>query len=98
MSTEPSAPENFRVNRITATTARLLWCMPSVTNGIILNYTLIYSNTSHTINMVHDNDTFFQTIKYLNENTHYRFTIYANTSAGKGNTTIREERTKESRK
>ena len=99
MYTEPGAPKGFSLNHITSTRAHLSWCVPLITNGIILNYTVVYSNTTDTIPIIYsNNDTFHSSITNLNEDTLYNFTIYANTSAGAGNTSIVSIRTREDRK
>ena len=78
---------------------QLSWGVPSVANGIILNYTVIYSNTTYYSLLVYSIDTFKSRITYLNEDTIYNFTIYANTSAGAGTVAVNNEiRTLENRK
>ena len=71
---------------------QLSWNTPSVTNGIIVGYTVIYSNNSNTIVVAYNDSTFEDTINNLNKYTEYRFVIYANTSVGAGDnatTTVR---------
>ena len=63
---------------------RLSWGPPSITNGILLYYTIEYYNDTDTLTKVYDNDTFDDIITGLNEDTLYSFVIYANTSAGEG--------------
>ena len=62
----------------------LSWSVPNVTNGILLYYTVVYTNNTDTLIVVHDNGTFSDIITNLNEDTFYSFMIYANTSAGVG--------------
>ena len=71
------------------------WNAPNVTNGILLKYTLIYSNTTNTFVAVYNNETFEDTISYLNKYTIYSFAIYANTSAGPGSNATNTIRTLE---
>ena len=80
----PEAPTNFTAVADTSTTILLSWNPPNVNNGILLSYTVVYYNTTDTLVMVYDNDTFADTITGLNEDTLYSFVIYANTSAGAG--------------
>jgi len=60
----------------------------------------MYYNTTDIIAIVYNkNDTFQSTITNLNEDTLYNFSIFANTSAGAGNTSIIvSRRTREDRK
>jgi len=67
-----------------STSVQLSWGVPLVTNGIILYYTVVYSNTTHIVEIVYSNITFQSNITNLNEDTVYNFTIYANTSVGAG--------------
>jgi len=97
-TTVPGPPTNFTVVSTTSTSVQLSWDAPSVTNGIILYYTVVFSNTSHIEEIVYSNVTFQNNITNLNEDTVYNFTIYANTSAGAGSTVFTEERTDEDRK
>ena len=61
--------------------------MPDVTNGILIHYTLVYTDNASTI--TYDNDTFAATVTDLNEDSFYLFAIYANTNAGAGpNSTV----------
>ncbi|XP_065901361.1 phosphatidylinositol phosphatase PTPRQ-like [Dysidea avara] len=78
----PGPPTNFTTHSITSTAIQVSWEAPSVTNGIILNYTVSYSNTTYTSILVFINDVFRIKISQLNEDTWYNFTIYTNTSAG----------------
>jgi len=90
--TVPEAPTNFLSSATTSTTIRLSWSTPNVTNGIILGYTIVYSNNIDTFLMTYNDNTFEDTINNLNKYTQYRFVIYANTSAGEGDnatTTVR---------
>ena len=80
----PKAPTNFTAMADTSTTILLSWNPPNVNNGILLSYTVVYYNTTDTLVMVYDNDTFVDNITGLNEYTLYTFVIYANTSAGAG--------------
>ena len=70
----------------------LSWAAPAVPNGILLNYTIVYSNETNIFMITYDNSTFEDTINNLNKYTEYRFVIYANTSVGAGDnatTTVR---------
>ena len=80
----PETPTNFTAVADTSTTILLSWNPPNVNNGILLSYTVVYYNTTDTLVMIYDNDTFADTIIGLNEDTLYTFVIYANTSAGAG--------------
>ena len=62
----------------------LSWSVPNVTNGILLYYTVVYTNNTDTLIVVYGNRTFSDVITNLNEDTFYSFMIYANTSAGGG--------------
>ena len=80
----PEAPSNFTAMANASTAILLSWNPPNVNNGILLSYTVVYYNTTDTLVMIYDNDTFADTITGLNEDTLYTFVIYANTSAGAG--------------
>jgi len=82
--TVPDAPRNFSAVAVSSTSVGLSWVVPDPTNGILLNYTVIYSNSTNTLMMVYDNDTLMDTITGLNEDTVYNFVIYGSTSAGAG--------------
>ena len=77
-------PTNFVAVTNASTMIQLSWSAPNIINGILLYYTVVYSNTTHTVIIVYGNDTFSDIIQYLNEDTLYSFVIYANTSAGAG--------------
>ena len=94
-NTVPGPPTNFIVADTTSTSVQLSWGVPSVTNGIILYYTVVYSYTADTAEIIYGNSTFQSVITSLNENTVYNFTIYANTSAGAGPSIIIAVRTPE---
>ena len=80
----PGAPTNFTVEAIAPITIEIFWNAPDVTNGILLYYTVVYYNSTDTLMVVYNNETFNDTITDLNEDTLYSFVIYANTSAGAG--------------
>jgi len=80
----PEAPTNFTAVAISSTTIQLSWNVPNVTNGIVLNYTVVYFNDTDIFITLYDNDTFNDTIRDLNEDTFYEFVIFANTNAGDG--------------
>ena len=80
----PGAPTNFTAEPIASTMVQLSWNVPDVTNGILLYYTIVYYNSTDTLLLVYNNETFSDTITDLNENTLYSFVIYANTSVGTG--------------
>ena len=69
---------------MSSTSVQLSWVVPDPTNGIILNYTVAYSNSTNTLMMVYNDDTFMDTITGLNEDTEYNFAIYSSTNAGAG--------------
>ena len=73
----------------------LSWSVPNTTNGILLNYTTIFSNGIESSIKIYDNNTFEDTINNLNKYTEYRFVIYANTSIGAGDNATNTERTLE---
>ena len=62
----------------------LSWSVPNVTNGILLYYSVVFTNSTDTLIMIYDYKTFSNIITDLNEDTFYSFVIYANTSAGNG--------------
>ena len=85
----PAAPTNFTVVTVNSTVVQLSWNMPDVTNGILTNYTLIYTGNDDTSTIIFNFDTFSATITGLDEDSFYLFIIYANSSAGAGpNSTI----------
>ena len=63
--------------------------MPDVTNGILIHYTLVYTDNVNTSTITFDNDTFAATVTGLSEGSFYLFAIYANTNTGAGpNSTV----------
>jgi len=80
----PGAPTRFTVQALTSTTVQLSWGAPDVTNGIIQNYTVVYSNGINNFMIIYDKNAFDGTITSLSGDTTYNFAIYANTSAGAG--------------
>ena len=63
--------------------------MPDVTNGILIYYTLVYTDNVDTLTLIYDNDTFATNVTGLNKDSFYLFAIYANTNAGAGpNSTV----------
>ena len=83
---------------MSSTSVQLSWVVPNPTNGVLLNYTVVYSNSTNTLMMVYDNNTFMDEITDLNEDTDYDFVIYGNTSAGAGPNATDLARTFEDRK
>ena len=47
---------------MSSTSVQLSWVVPDPTNGIILNYTVAYSNSTNTLMMVCNDDTFMDTL------------------------------------
>ena len=85
----PEAPTDFTAITISSTVVQLSWNMPDVTNGILTNYTLMYTSNADTSTLIFSFDIFGATITGLDQDSFYIFTIYANTSAGAGpNSTI----------
>ena len=82
--TVPEAPTNFTAYAIASTMIELLWNVPDATNGMLLYYTVVYYNSTDTLMVVYNNETFNDTITDLNEDTLYSFVIYATTSVGAG--------------
>ena len=83
------APTDFTAATISSTAVQLSWNMPDVTNGILIHYTLVYTDNVNTSTVTYDNDTFAATVTDLNEDSFYLFAIYANTNAGAGpNSTV----------
>ena len=80
----PEAPTNFTAEAIASTMVQLSWNVPNATNGILLFYTVVYYNSTDTLMVVYNNETFNDTITDLNHDTLYFFVIYANTSVGAG--------------
>jgi len=95
VSTVPEAPTIFSARAVSSTMVRLTWAVPDVINGILLSYTLVYSNAGNTFIRTYNNNTFEDTISNLDKYTEYRFVIYANTSAGEGDNTTATVRTLE---
>ena len=71
------------------------WSIPNITNGIIVGYTVIYSNNSNTVMITYSHNTFEDTINNLNKYTEYTMVIYANTSVGAGDNATSTVRTLE---
>ena len=85
----PEAPTYFSAAMISSTSVQLSWNMPDVINGILIHYTLVYTDNVNTSTITYDNDTFAATVTGLNEDTFYLFAIYANTNTGAGpNSTV----------
>ena len=82
---------------VASTMVQLSWSVPNATNGILLFYTVVYYNTTDNFTMVYGNGTFSDTITGLNEDTFYSFVIYANTSAGAGDSATDSDVTFEDR-
>ena len=80
----PEAPTDLTAVTISSTVVQLSWNMPDVTNGILTNYTILYTGNNDTSTIIFDIDTFVATINGLDEDSFYLFIIYANTSAGAG--------------
>ena len=79
-------PQNFTAETINSTSIHLSWNRPSTPNGVITHYSLVHNiNTdggpSPDPNLI--NATMF-TVKDLNSDTEYVFSIAAATSAGLG--------------
>ena len=85
----PEAPTDFIATVISSTSVQLSWNMPDVINGILIHYTLVYTDNVNTSTITYDNDTFAATVTGLNEHSFYLFAIYANTNTGAGpNSTV----------
>ena len=85
----PEAPTYFTAATISSTSIQLSWNMPDVINGILIHYTLVYTDNVYTSTITYNNDTFAATVTDLNEHSFYLFAIYANTNAGAGpNSTV----------
>ena len=88
-----------------STAIELSWSAPITTNGILLNYTILFissidlsNNDSYYYDIVVDNSTFGYIVTDLNEDTEYIFYILADTIAGSGDFVTVIERTFEDRK
>ena len=83
-SAVPSIVESLRGNGF-ATSVELVWTPPTKSNGIITGYVLSYSTGNGELSSenVPASVTNY-TVTGLEENTLYHFTVYAETSAGRG--------------
>lgn len=90
----PGAPTNFSAVAINSTTIYLSWSAPVTTNGILLNYTIIsFENGSYLEEFAVGNNTLEVLYYDLEEDTEYSILVYANTSAGRGDSSIANART-----
>ena len=92
----PGIPENLFVNEINSTTILVSWDEPSITNGIITMYEILYSPGNHSV--LNDNVTVISVTATVNTSyeiiisgldhfTVYTVAVRAYTSIGGGNLT-----------
>ena len=78
------SPQNFVSETINSTSIHLSWDRPSIPNGVITHYSLVYNVVGgSSTGPILITDTMF-TVEGLNEYTEYVFSIAAATSAGLG--------------
>ena len=85
-SVPDGGPQNFMAVTITATQVTLSWSRPAIPNGLIIMYTLVYSNSTLSMSQVipySENVSDFE-VAGLNEFTSYSFAVNASTSVGAG--------------
>ena len=81
-SSVPSIVESLRGSGF-ATSVELAWTPPTEPNGVITGYFLTYSTGAGSLNSQQVSTTNY-TVTGLEENTLYHFTVFAETSAGRG--------------
>ena len=91
----PTAPVNFTAEDTQAQRVTFSWLPPTTPNGNINGYVLIYSNSTHNLNLSLTEDRRMVTVENLNEFTEYRFELRAMTVAGFGPPAIENQTTAE---
>ncbi|XP_065834650.1 cell adhesion molecule DSCAML1-like isoform X3 [Oscarella lobularis] len=86
----PSAPLNLAVASSSPTSVSLRWEQPETPRGLITQYTVFYKETNlcgeeNEVNQVVNPPRTEYTVRNLNPNTKWTFTVAASTTAGKGN-------------
>ena len=94
----PGAPTDFTAVTISSTVVQLSWNVPDITNGILTNYTILYTGNDDTSTIIFDFYTFGYSVTGLDEDSFYFFAIYANTTAGAGPNSTTSAVTLEDRK
>lgn len=90
-------PQNFMAVTLTATQVTLSWSRPASPNGLITNYTLVYSNSTFSLSQVIPYSEMVSVVEIagLNEFTSYRFAVNASTLVGAGPEAVRDITTAE---
>ena len=84
------SPQGFIADALGPRSIMLQWLRPTTPNGIIIGYTLVYTNTS-SMQSISLGNVLNHTLENLNEFTNYTFALSAATSAGMGpNATVIE--------
>jgi len=80
------APTYFSGLTLNSTAVFLSWSSPTLPYGIIISYTITYSASSNDTQDIRlaGNETTNYTVQGLNEDTIYRFAVYASTRIGAG--------------
>ena len=80
------APTYFSGLMLNSTAVFLNWSSPTLPYGIIISYTITYSASSNDTQDIRlaGNETTNYTVQGLNEDTIYRFAVYASTRIGAG--------------
>ena len=90
-------PQDFEVIVLNSTGILLTWTQPSIPNGIITFYTIVYNLTElNDVTVVLGSEVFIYVALELNEDTFYRFQIHASTRIGPGPTNQSTVKTEES--
>jgi len=84
--TQHDAPTYFSGLTLNSTAVFLSWSSPTLPYGIIISYTITYSASSNDTQDIRlaGNETTNYTVQGLNEDTIYRFAVYASTRIGAG--------------
>ena len=89
--TAPSAPRDVRVTQLNVSHVEVMWSLlpPEESRGVILNYTLTYTNGPDTRKTISVPPTQNRAVlSELKPGEYYLMYIFASTSAGMGNSTV----------
>ena len=84
MSTVPSAPVNLSYISINSTSILVSWSPPLSPNGIIINYIVIVTEVETGMDLTLNTTDTEVLITYLQPHTGYSVVVFAETSAGVG--------------